>query len=221
MWMHNKYKAWIDLSTYCNAACPQCHRTSTNGLGKVDWLDLIQWDLDTFKQAFPASSMTRIEDFQICGTWGDPCMNKDIMEICKYIIDNSKSDICISTNGSMRDEEWWWDLAVYCRDRLSVVFTVDGIDQQMHERYRRKTDLSKILDHMEVVSQAGAYAKAFTVVFKHNEDYIGQIGKLVKSRGAHKHIHYASDRFKNGKPFYFYNEQGKEEILEESVVDSL
>jgi len=23
---------WLDLSTYCNAACPQCHRTDANGL---------------------------------------------------------------------------------------------------------------------------------------------------------------------------------------------
>ena len=26
---------WLDLSTYCNAKCPQCHRTNADGLEKV------------------------------------------------------------------------------------------------------------------------------------------------------------------------------------------
>ena len=62
--------AWIDLTTYCNAGCPQCHRTNPNGLGKVDWLPLVQWKLEEFKQAWPVESLNTISKFEICGTWG-------------------------------------------------------------------------------------------------------------------------------------------------------
>ena len=43
---------WLDISTHCNAGCPQCHRTDVHGLGKADWLPLVQWSLDDFKKAF-------------------------------------------------------------------------------------------------------------------------------------------------------------------------
>ena len=41
---------WVDITTYCNASCPQCHRTNPDGLGKANWLPLLQWDIKTFKK---------------------------------------------------------------------------------------------------------------------------------------------------------------------------
>lgn len=216
MWVTGKQNAWIDLSTYCNAACPQCHRTNPETLDKVDWLPLIQWSLPTFKKAFPPSKIFDIHEFEICGTWGDPCMNKDIYEIVKYIIDYSNAYITISTNGSMREEGWWWYLAVMAQQRLNVVFTVDGINQEMHEKYRQKTNLAKILEHMEVTVAGGARATGFTVVFKHNEDYIDDIAKLCRDRGA-DHKWTASDRWPTGNSFYFKDQQGNSSILEKST----
>lgn len=216
-WIKGKQKAWIDLSTYCNAACPQCHRTNPNGLEKADWLDLIQWDLNEFRNAFPRHFLDSIKRFEICGTWGDPCMNKDIFKICEYIIRYSKiPTITISTNGSMRDEDWWWYLGSMCRERLNVIFTVDGINQEMHERYRRKTDLEKILNHIEIIVQSGALAEGFTVVFKHNEMYIDQIAKMCNERGAH-HTWVSSDRWHKGDIFKYRDENNKEYTLEKST----
>jgi len=217
-WIRSRNQiAWIDLSTYCNAACPQCHRTNPIGLAKVDWLELIQWDLNKFKKSFPIDKLNSIHTFEICGTWGDPCMNKDIFEICEYIIKNSKfTKITLSTNGSMRDEEWWWSLGITCRDRLTVVFTVDGIDQQMHEKYRQKTDLYKILNHMETIVLSGARAQGFTVVFKHNEKYIDKIAEMCNVRGA-QHKWVSSNRWPSGNVFKFTDENNNKQILEKSV----
>ena len=53
-WDSNDLSVFMDISTYCNAGCPQCHRTDNNGLGKVDWLPLVQWTIDQFKTAFSA-----------------------------------------------------------------------------------------------------------------------------------------------------------------------
>ena len=216
-WIKGIQKAWIDLSTYCNAACPQCHRTNPNGLEKADWLKLIQWDLDEFKKAFPRHMLDAIKEFEICGTWGDPCMNKDIFKICEYIIKNSKiPKISISTNGSMRDELWWWELGIMCRDRLNVIFTVDGINQEMHEKYRQKTDLATILHHMETVVESSAQAEGFTVVFKHNENYIDQIAQMCYDRGA-GHKWTSSDRWDDGDIFKYKDENNNEHILEKST----
>ena len=207
---------FVDLSTYCNAACPQCHRTNPNSLEKADWLPLIQWSLKDFENKYPVEDLWRYFSFDICGTWGDPAMNKDIDKICKYILDNSNARIELSTNGSMRDEMWWYELGVSCGSRLNVIFTVDGINQEMHERYRQKTDLSKILSHMEAVSETKATASSITILFKHNYKYKEQIKELCRSHGAKSTHTKISDRFWDGTKTYFNND---EEYLEYAFAD--
>ena len=66
----------------------------------------------------------------------------------RYVRENNPDAyIQINTNGSIRDEDWWWDLGVVGGDKLQVWFDVDGIDQEMHSLYRQKTDLEKIKDN--------------------------------------------------------------------------
>jgi molybdenum cofactor biosynthesis enzyme MoaA len=205
----------LDLSTYCNAACPQCHRTDPNGLGKVDWLPLIKWSLEDFKRQFPQNSMNSIKSFNICGTWGDPMMSKDIGKICKYIIDNSEADIQINTNGGMRTPVFYEDLGNYCKERLIVYFDVDGTTDEMHQKYRRGVDLQTVLDNMEALSSTPASTRAFVILFKHNENYVYDIKDMCRMYGA-EHIHVIkSDRFLVNNKFEFINENGDTEVLEE------
>ena len=95
----------------------------------------------------------RYRSFEFCGTWGDPVMNRELLGMVQYIIDNSNATISIDTNGSIRDEEWWWNLGIIGGRRLHATFAVDGIDQKMHSHYRRNTDLKKVLANMESISQ--------------------------------------------------------------------
>ena len=148
-------EVFVDLSTLCNAGCPQCHRTSTdNKLKKINWLPLLQWSLEDFQKAFPPDCLDKISQFSICGTWGDPVMNKDIMRIIEYIVKtNPKIFINLDTNGSIRDEQWWWELGLVAGKSLRVIFAVDGTTQEMHEKYRRFTNLDKVLKNMQAISE--------------------------------------------------------------------
>jgi len=212
-----KINAWLDITTYCNAACPQCHRTNPNGLGKVDWLPLIQWSLEDFKKAFPIKTLNHIKNFNFCGTWGDPIMNKDIFEIIQYVIRNSNCYIFINTNGSFRDEFWWTHLGYIIRDRGRVVFDVDGTTQEMHSHYRQKTDLDKILKNMKAYSQYG-FINIFTVIYKHNENYLKDIKKMVNDIAPiDEHFFVPSDRAHHKERFKFIK-NGKEEFLDHSPM---
>lgn len=213
---------WVDLSTYCNAACPQCHRTNPTTLEKVDWLQLDQWSLDRFITTFPKSIMANISSFDFCGTWGDPIMNKDIMEICKYVIDNSNSLITINTNGSIRDEDWWWELGSYCKERLTIVFAIDGSTQNIHSHYRQNTFLEKILANMSAAAYATANCKVFTVLFKHNQDDIINIAKISKMYGAKTISIIQSNRFELGPKTRFLNNQTLEKTtLPQTLIDAI
>ena len=208
-------KIWLDLSTFCNAACPQCHRTDPNGLGKMPWLPLIKWSLKDFKRQFPLSSINMVNSFELCGTWGDPIMSKDVGEICKYIMDNSKATVHINTNGGMRTPAWWEDLGNYCGNRLTVYFDIDGSTNEMHQKYRRGVDLQTVLDNMEALSSTPAIAKAFIILFKHNEKHVYDIFRLARMYGASELYTIKSDRFLANSRWDFVNEKGDPDFLEE------
>lgn len=208
----------INITNYCNARCPQCHRTDTDGLGKVDWLPLTSWSIDDFKKKFPKETLDDVADYSFCGTWGDPMMAKDIEKIVEYIIDNSKSTITITTNGSIRDEEFWWNFGIKCGNRLSVVFDIDGVDEDMHQKYRRGASLEKVLKNMNTLSQTPATTLSQSIIFKHNQDYKEDILKLAKNNGSENHEFCISNRFyfdnKLNDKFHFKNEVGELEYLE-------
>ena len=217
-------KVTMDISTYCNAGCPQCHRTSTDGLGKADWLPLIQWSLEKFKQAITPEDFPSIKRISFVGSWGDSIMNKDIFQIVEYITSHN-CFVDIETNGSIRDESWWWDLGVMAGEMLFVRFDVDGINQEMHSKYRRFTSLEKVLANMNMLSQTKARVGTQTVVFKHNQDYLKDILELCKENGSKSHTNVISDRFYNknsrDRKFFFTNEDGNEEFLEWADNDDL
>ena len=183
----------INLTNLCNARCPQCDRTSPDGLRHHKGLPLTTWSLLDFKNYFPKNTLDDMKEYSFCGTWGDPMMCKAIGKIVQYVIDNSKSKIQITTNGSIRDEDFYWNIGIRCGERLSIVFDIDGIDEDMHQKYRRGASLKRCLANMSMLSMTKAIALSQTILFKHNQDYIEQIKKLVKKNGSSNHVFYRSD----------------------------
>ena len=76
-----------------------------------------------------------------------------------------------------------------------MVIDVDGITEEMHQKYRRGTSLKKSLAALKALSTTKAIALSQTVLFKHNEMYDEQIKKLAIENGSHNHLSYPSDRF--------------------------
>ena len=211
---------WLDLSTHCNAKCPQCHRTDADGLQKVDWLPVVQWSYEDFKKALTPKTLSHIERIDICGTWGDPMMNKDIFKIVKYIMDESNCSILINTNGSIRNADWWWNFGLLGGDRITVMWAVEGISQDQHSLYRQDTDLKTVLDNMETFTLAGGISEVFTVIFKHNEKDMYNIAKCVKELGAQDIFFVPSNRFKPySNKFEFIDKKGQMKFLEKASID--
>lgn len=198
-------KPMIDLSTFCNAQCPQCHRTNQGNIEeKIFWLPLIQTNLELFKKRFPEKDMYLYQDFIFCGSWGDPMMAKDIYEITEYVLENSNAGISINTNGGMRDEDFWFKFGQLSskgyewKGRLTVIFDIDGYTDEQHQKYRRNVSLQKVLNHMDAfMENPYSLSKVFTVVFEHNENDIDKIAELAKQHGAYKHMVCPSNRFRN------------------------
>ena len=238
------YRLQRDTTTYCNAKCPQCSRTNPsqgaglsfrgktlNNKGDTRYtgdLPLINVKMEDFQRGFNKETLRDIGYIQFCPTWGDHMMHPMAHEMIEHVLSHStNTQIEVVTNGSMRDEEWWWRFASLSYKyqnqsfkRLGVVFDVDGINQEMHARYRRNTDLEKVLSHMKICSEFNKHmiTRSQTILFKHNENYLKDIEALCKKNGSVRHSAIVSDRFygswtNNKDEFYFYDEDDEKQVL--------
>jgi MoaA/NifB/PqqE/SkfB family radical SAM enzyme len=103
-------------------------------------------------------------------------------------------------------------LGILCGIRLNVQFTVDGVTEQEHTKYRQKTSLAKILSHMLTLTSTKATAGVYTVIFEHNEQSMQDIAKLCRDHGAHYITFVPSNRFHHDLNWYnkfkFVDEEG-------------
>ncbi len=205
----------IELTTNCNARCPQCSRTDEMNVNKKkDWLPLQQVSIEDFKKWFPVTRS--IKNFHFSGKFGDPGMCKDLKKIVEYIISsNNVSTISINTNGSMRNEDFWFDLGLIGKERIHLIFDVDGIDQEMHSFYRRGTDLKKVLNNMESACQTLAKVSVLTVMFEHNENHIEEIQNMCRKLGVKNFDTVEGNAFVNGPTFDFIDEDGNKQVLKQ------
>ena len=111
------------------------------------------------------------------------------------------------------------DLGKFCGERLTVFFCIDGINNEMHQKYRRGVDLQTTLDNMEALASTEAHVQSFVVLFKHNQHHIEEIKALAEMYGATDHYVIKSDRFLTNNIFKFTNAEGKDEVLEEVDID--
>jgi MoaA/NifB/PqqE/SkfB family radical SAM enzyme len=201
----------------------------TFGIDKVGWLPLVQWDLAKFKKAFPARTINRYKKLEFCGTYGDPVMAKDLLDIVRYVLINTNdTQVFINTNGGIRSEQWWKDLGELGQSykafsnnwqRLTVMFDVDGITQEMHAKYRQNTNLEKVKQNIKAYCDTGAAASVYVVVFKHNQDYMHDIEEMVKELGVTGEVYFQeSQRFHTDTKFTFINADGEYETLEQAEV---
>jgi len=208
----------LELTTHCNLRCPQCSRTDEkNNLNPYPFIALTSVTLDQFKSWFSPEDLRCVKYMHFSGTYGDPGMCKDLLPIVEYIISNSKTNVGINTNGTMRGEDFWWDIGSIGKERLRVIFDIDGINQDMHSTYRRGSDLEKVLSAVEAVSMTPAKVTVLTVLFKHNQDYLDQIQDMAQSR-AFKQIDFdyvEGNQFQNSNVYKFQDEYGNEQQLEQ------
>lgn len=220
MWKCKDLKIMVDFTTYCNARCPQCHRNENDTLRRVDWLPKVHWTLDDFKKVFSEEILLLVRELSLTPTWGDAILNPHIVDIVKYITNaNPETRIRIHTNGSMHDENWWFYFSSLSKN-LYVIFDIDGIDQEMHSRYRVNTNLDKVLRHMKIFSGGIGITQTQTILFKHNEDYVDEIQKICIDHGSSQQIFTKSDRdWGNGSVQSYYDSYtDKTIILEQATV---
>jgi hypothetical protein len=172
----------IELTNLCNAACPSCARNDRGG-ATLPWLPQSQIRLSTFKIFFPAEVFIQIRKVVFCGSYGDPSMAQDLLDICSYVIkSNPEIIIELNTNGGTRSQQWWAQLAKIIGPRSKVIFSIDGLQDSNHI-YRRGVNWDKLMQNVTSYINAGGVAAWDFLIFRHNQHQLNEAKLLSKRLG--------------------------------------
>jgi len=217
---HELSQMHIELTNACNAACPMCVRFYNNSpLVRPD-LEIGQITIEQFRKWFSPDIIKKCNLILFCGVHGDPCVARDMLEICEYIMDSSDTTaVRVNTNGGMRRADWWHKLGSLFAKRnkrsgynyWQVTFSIDGLEDTNH-MYRRNVDWKVLEKNVRAYISEGASASWDFLIFKHNEHQIEAAEKLAKEIGFDEFIPKKAlgvDDGTNLKPMPVMDKEGK------------
>lgn len=171
-----------EVTTNCNASCPQCPR---NYYGGKTWptLPILNNSLDWAKTHLPTDFINNLYRIDFCGTYGDPILNNELHSIIEWLLTvNPSLEISLKTNGGLRDTSWWAKLANVIGPNGYVFFSIDGLADTNHI-YRRKVEFDKTINNAKAFIDAGGKAYWNYIVFKHNQHQVEDAHALSKQLG--------------------------------------
>ncbi len=155
----------LEISTHCNASCPQCPR-NIHGGKRIENLPSISWSLEDLQHVLESELVQRLETVYFCGTYGDPMTNKHILDMCQWLKQvNPSLRIGIHTNGGTGAIKTYAELASLVE---FIALGIDGLEDTNH-LYRKHTIWKRIIDNAQAFIDAGGYAIWDFIVFKHNQ----------------------------------------------------
>lgn len=183
----------LEISTHCNAACPQCPRNFFGGRTLPD-LPLRKLTLNDIKSIFTLDFLKQLKQIYFCGTYGDPMTNSQIADMCKFFKNNSPGiKIGVHTNGGIGSTTLYQNLAPLVD---FVAFGIDGLEDTNHI-YRRHTKWGKIMKNTQAFIAAGGNAIWDFIVFEHNQHQVNQAQELSTKLGFREFNVKKTSRFVN------------------------
>lgn len=184
----------LEITTYCNAACPQCPR-NING-GKLNpYLPLCHLNRGVIDTAFPVSLCKQLHQVFFCGSYGDPIVHPEFLDIVRdFRRKNPNLWIYIHTNGGVHEPTWWKELATIINGYGKIDFGIDGLEDTNH-LYRRNVDFHKAINNAHAFIQAGGKAQWNFIVFKHNQHQVNEAQLLSAVLGFENILFRGTGRF--------------------------
>lgn len=197
----------LEITNRCQASCPMCSRNVHGGL-ENPLIKNQDWTVQDFKHILNEEVLHQVDGFYFCGNFGDPIINNDLLEMCKYSTSvNPNLYIRIHTNGSARTTDWWTQLAASLPAAHNVIFAIDGLEDT-HSLYRIGTDYNKVIENAQAFINAGGTAEWAFIKFKHNEHQLEEAERRAKELGFARFTYKDSARFVATEKFEVLDKQG-------------
>jgi MoaA/NifB/PqqE/SkfB family radical SAM enzyme len=183
----------IEHSAVCNAACPQCTRELRPG--DYSWFNQTWLPNEFYSERLPQELLDNLDTIFFSGMVGDPCAAPNFLEVCRIIKQRAPHvHIKVSTNGGMRNPEWWAELATILDKGSWIRFAIDGLEDTNHV-YRVNVKWNKVMENAKAFIDAGGEAEWQWIAFKHNEHQVDEGRALSKEMGFDRFVVRRSHRW--------------------------
>jgi MoaA/NifB/PqqE/SkfB family radical SAM enzyme len=184
----------FEITTYCNAACPQCPR-NIQGSNINPYMPLVHLDRFMIDSAFTIEHCQTLRQIFFCGSYGDPIMHPDFLEILQdFRSKNPTLWLYIHTNGGVHDKSYWAQIAKIMNGYGQIDFGFDGLEDTLH-LYRRNVKYDVAMRNARAYIDAGGRAQWNFIVFRHNEHQVEQARLLSKEYGFYNFLPRKTGRF--------------------------
>jgi MoaA/NifB/PqqE/SkfB family radical SAM enzyme len=161
--------------------CPDCARVHDGKLNEN--LILKDMKLEDYKRIFKPDLFKRLDFISFCGSFGDVATSNTFLDCVKYIRQYNVR-LYIFSNGSLRSESWWKELAKLLDYKCTTIFSIDGLEDTS-PIYRINSDFNKAIKNAKAFIDAGGKARWDYLVFDYNKHQIEEARKLAKEMGFH------------------------------------
>jgi MoaA/NifB/PqqE/SkfB family radical SAM enzyme len=186
----------LEITTYCNAACPQCPRNN-NGVGINHRMPLCHLERAVIDHSFDQALCNRLQQIFFCGSYGDPIMHPDFLDILRDFRRKSPTLwLYIHTNGGAHDPNYWAEIAQIMNGHGQIDFGIDGLEDTLH-LYRRNVKYNRVIENARAFITAGGRAQWNFIVFRHNQHQVEQVKQLGKDLGFYNVLIRKTGRFFN------------------------
>ena len=170
----------LELTTRCNAACPQCSRTNPHTNFTVD----SELTLARVQELFSVEFVQGLEKVFACGDFGDPAVAKECIPILQWFRSiNPQLTLGMHSNGGIRNRAFWHELGtMFTGIKDYVVFSIDGLEDTNHI-YRKNVVWSRVMENAAAFIAAGGRAHWDMLAFEHNEHQVDACRQLAKDMG--------------------------------------
>lgn len=186
----------LEITSYCNAACPQCPRNNL-GSGINPYMPLTHLSRAVIDQVFDADLCQRLRQVFFCGSYGDPIMHPDFLEILRDFRNKSPTLwLYIHTNGGVHDPDYWAEIARIMNGHGQIDFGIDGLADTLH-LYRKNVKYNQVMNNARAFIDAGGRAQWNFIVFRHNEYQVDLVRQLGQAMGFERVLIRKTGRFLN------------------------
>lgn len=147
--------------------------------------------------AFDVSLCSRLRQVFFCGSYGDPIMHPEFLDILRdFRKKNPTLWLYIHTNGGVHDPDYWKEIAGIMSGYGQIDFGIDGLEDTLH-LYRRNVKYNKVIENAKSFIDAGGRAQWNFIVFRHNQHQVEQAAQLSKDMGFYNFLPRKTGRFFN------------------------
>lgn len=189
----------FEISSICNAGCTVCPRRRFGSYGNFEHT---YWSISDVIDTIDVEIITNLKTLTLCGNFGDPMGNPDVVEIIKYFIKlNPKIEININTNGGIGNSSDYEELG---KLGVQIMFGLDGVGEK-NELYRVNVKWDKILKNINSFIKYSEKEKLFVqfLMWSETTDQVIPMIDFIKSLGKGNLL--LKKPFSNGGRIPVYN----------------